>query len=158
MERPDPESLTAPTPDAAYTATHTFQGQPLEPFSIRREITAQACGHRLLSGRAKMEGQTAYDGTYFDVALVLWLCTLGHEQLDAALRDPAAATGHAMDWAEANGLAFGSPIFTEALGIHFAIMAHIFVTRFTVVPDLDPSAPKKKAAPARSPTAASRNT
>lgn len=140
---PDPENAT-PDSDFIGSASHVFQGELLEPFSIRRQFAAQALGHKLLSGRANLADGGAYDGFYLDVAMVIYLCRCPKSELHLACRKPEDVREKVLAWAEAVKMAPGSPVFTEASEIYTAIFEEVTRAQFKVEePEGGGGGPKK---------------
>ena len=173
--------LAAEPATAAFVESdaHTLFGRPLAPFSIRRQIAAQALGNRLLCGRARMEppqpctrcaarrdpacpacagtGERhgTYDGQFADVIGLLYLCTAPDTESLRAVRDPAAVLDAALGWAERERLTLGSPRYLEACAVFFALLSDLQRAQFAVEGAEEGGDEGKKKAPA---TATSRNT
>jgi hypothetical protein len=164
-----------PPATAAFVAAdaHTFAGRPLAPFSIRRQIAAQALGNKLLSGRARLEAPLpcrclghdkscpscagtgerhgSYDGQFADVVGLLYLCACQDSEVLRAVREPAAVLDAAIGWAERQRLVLGSPRYLEACSAYHAILSDLQRSQFETVED-GATDPKKKAEPPPTPT------
>ena len=158
---------------------HALFGRPILPFSIRRQIAAQALGNRLLCGRARMEPpqpcsrcaarhdpacpscggsgerHSTYDGQVADVIGLLYLCTAPDAESLRAVRDPAAVLDTALGWAERERITLGSPRYLEACAVFFALLSDLQRAQFTVEGSEPGDDQGKKKAPA---TATSLNT
>jgi hypothetical protein len=151
---PDPEhALAAPDQNFAAGDSLTFLGEPLKGFSIRRQFAAQACGNRLLCGRAQLdrvpctcggneptcelcggtgERSGAYDGMFIDVAVLIYLCRCPLSEVQLASRRPNTVVDNALAWAEEAGMNIGSEVFNEACQIYAAIMQQLQDAQFKV--------------------------
>jgi hypothetical protein len=169
--------LAAEPATAAFVASdaHTLFGQPLAPFSIRRQIAAQALGNRLLCGRARMEppqpcprcaGQLdpqcpscagtgerhgTYDGQFADVIGLLHLCAAPDAESLRAVRDPVAVFDAAFAWAERERITLGSPRYIEACTVFFAILSDLQRAQFSIEGAEADEGKKKAPATATSP-------
>jgi hypothetical protein len=142
---PDPEALAElPAPDVAFAKSdgHTFRGQPLKPFAVRRQFAAQAMGNRLLCGRVALDETGAYDGMFMDVLTVIYLCQCPESDVHLAVRKPDKVVEKALAWGEAEGMAIGSPAFNEACEIYGAIMAELHASQFETAGDGEGGGPK----------------
>lgn len=131
----DPEQLTSlPAADAAFIASDslTFLGEKLHPFSVRRQIAAQAIGNRLLSGRVTGDQAGLYDGMLSDVAGVLYLCSRPESESHLAVRRPDQVMDKALAWAESIGLAVGGDVYTEAVEIYGRIFEALQSAQFRI--------------------------
>jgi len=146
---PDPEDQGAlpalPNQDLAH-APHIFRGIELQPFSVRRQIAAQALGNRLLSARVRFEERGAYDGMFADVAVLLFLCVQPVSTALRALRKPEEVLAAAMDWAETQEIAAGSQIFAEAVEVYAAILRELQEAQFRITETPAGAAPKNAGA------------
>ncbi len=150
----DPEQITATGPDANFAASEerTFRGEPLKPFSVRRQFAAQAMGNKLLSGRVRLEfvecdcggipecklcdgtGEhaTAYDGMFIDVAQVLYLCRCLQSEVLLASRRPETVLASVLGWAEEVGMCLGSESFEQACEVFVDIMRELKESQFKI--------------------------
>jgi hypothetical protein len=150
--------LAAEPATAAFVESeaHTLFGRPLAPFSIRRQIAAQALGNRLLCGRARMEppmpcprcaprrdpacpvcegtGERhgTYDGQFADVVGILYLCVAPDAESLRAVRDPVAVFDAAFAWAERESMTLGSRRYLEACKVFFDLLSDLQRAQFTV--------------------------
>lgn len=144
-ETPDPEALAEmPAPDAAFAMSdgHTFRGQPLKPFSIRRQFAAQAMGNRLLCGRVTLDETGAYDGMFVDVLALLYLCQCPESDVHLAIRKPDKVIEKALAWGEVEGLGISSPDFAEACTIYGNIMRELHASDFDILAGEEGGGPK----------------
>jgi hypothetical protein len=130
-----PEAPPVPAPDPAHrafmtSAAHTFLGQPLQPFSVGRQIAAQALGHRLLCARARLDEGGIYDGMFADVIWMLYLCTRDKAASVLAVSQPEKVRAAAIEWAEATQIFLGSSAYHEAARIHWEILAELQAAQF----------------------------
>ena len=88
------EDTIQTVPDAAFA----WQGQQLNPFSIRRQSIFYALRCALLDA-----GTSATLGDFLGKACcILWLCTLDKAGLDALPRNASTCADMALDWGDAN--------------------------------------------------------
>jgi hypothetical protein len=132
----DPENLSAAitAPDRAFLDSEaiTFQGEELAPFSPPRQIAAQALGNRILSGRIAREQDGLYDGMFFDVICLLYLCRGPKSEVLLATRKPEKISDKAMEWADSAGISVGSEAFAEACEVYGRIFASLEAAQFRI--------------------------
>jgi hypothetical protein len=83
---------TMPTDGSGFT----FNGKPLEPFSVRRQVLFQSLRQRMPQTQLKTSADF-----FGEACIILFLCSVGADECNALCRaaDPYAL---AMDWAELN--------------------------------------------------------
>ena len=126
----DPEEITAAAAEAPVTNPQDrafldaipdqYLGATLHPFSMHRQLAAQALGNRILCGRVStVDDSGFYDGLYIDVIALMYLCSSPVSESITATRRPERIIERAMNWAEQKKIHLGSDAWTDALVIYW---------------------------------------
>src|ERR1700746_2625211 len=113
------------TPDGAFLSAivpNRLEQTDLQPFSVMRQAVALSLG---VSDKPE-------DG-FFDAIIMVWLCTLGEDQVLAAKRDKQKAVKDAFHWAQARGYSMAN--FSPLLKIYQKIGAEIRKSADAVLSD-----------------------
>jgi hypothetical protein len=148
MDSPDPENIIpfSNPADQAFVQADNFEflGEPLQPFSVRRQLAAQAIGNRLLSGRIVEDQAGLYDGQLADAIGVIYLCRCPVSELFLALRKPDTVLENSLVWAESRGIHSNSQAMLEALSVYTQIIKALKDAQFSVVENSSEGSPAKK--------------
>lgn len=130
----DDEPLVGSNSDAAMIEESVimFTGKQLEPFNARRLFAANALGMRVFRLSAEEQASiqagdaSSYNGSFFDIALVLFLCSHPLSTSFRAIRLPAQVQEECLAWAEKKGIVPGSDTFVEAAEAFANLLTPIF--------------------------------
>src|SRR5260221_296735 len=131
----DPASETQKAHDNALS--NNWDGEILEPWTLRRESAALLMGCKMLSDLAAFQRffkTGTYPSVLQDVIIVLWLLSIPKEAvLDVAKLGEDRAKeklGAAFDWAEDNNISRGSKSFKSGVDVVAKIMAEKLKSHF----------------------------
>lgn len=98
--------IETPSPTtAAFTGSesHIFDGVKLHPFTPQRAVASQTMGRVYpfigKDGLEQFNRTGLYPGMVKDIVIVLWLCSVNHEEVDMAEGAPREAYQKALTWA-----------------------------------------------------------
>jgi hypothetical protein len=130
------------TIEPAYEVQKAFDGSiglnGRYPWTARRQTAAMHMGCEIMevvgarSDLRKLTKQGTYPNAMRDVVIVLWLCSLHPEEvIDVICTEKTGSVGLAFNWAEAEGISYGSEKYREGLTLVTSIIGEILSSSAT---------------------------